>query len=365
MKRKTSNSGNGLGVLTRGAVYVAVAVLLVGRGFAQSPTPASDYELKPIKLPGANGAVALDYFAYDSATGKLWVPASNTGSVDVIDEATDAISQVTGFPTGEIERHGRKITVGPTAASVGDGVIYIGNRGNGTLCVIDATSLARGKCVPVSPDHAVTPDGVVYVAATRELWITLRPKAGDGVAAKSIQVFDASSPQHLKPKANISLDHLAEGYAVDNQRGIFYTNIEEVGKTVAIDVHSHRVIATWNPGSNDLQGLALDNARRFLFVACGDHVVSIDVGHDGKVLDSITTGPGLDNIDYSTDGKLLYAAASQAASLTIAEVDDRGKFRLRATVPTVKGARGVVAGKGETAYLIDPAQGRILKLTRK
>jgi len=65
------------------------------------------------------------------------------------------------------------------------------------------------------------------------------------------------------------------------------------------------------------------------------------------------------------DAKRLYAAASLAASLTIAEVDDHGKFHLRATVPTVKGARGVVAGKGETAYLIDPAEGRILKLIRK
>jgi hypothetical protein len=83
------------------------------------------------------------------------------------------------------------------------------------------------------------------------------------------------------------------------------------------------------------------------------------------VLDSITTGPGLDNIDYSADAKLLYAAASQAATLTIAEVGDGGKFHLKATVATVKGARGVVAAKGNTAYLIDPAEGRILKLMRK
>jgi DNA-binding beta-propeller fold protein YncE len=323
------------------------------------------YELKPIGLPGATGPVALDYFAYDRATGKLWVPASNTGNVDVIDEATDAVSQITGFPTGEIERRGRKITVGPTAASIGDGVIYIGDRADATLCVIDVKTLARGECVPASPDRAVTPDGVVYVAPTRELWITLRPKQGDNATAKSIQVFDASSPQHLKSKTKIPLENLAEGYAVDNQHGIFYTNIEEAGKTVAIDVRLHKVIATWNPGSSDLQGLALDTARRFLFVACGDHVVSIDAGHDGKVLDSITTGPGLDNIDYSADAKLLYAAASQAATLTIAEVGNDGKFHLKATVPTVKDARGVVAGKGETAYLIDPAEGRILKLTHK
>src|SRR5437762_13069732 len=90
MKPKTGNNANGLRLLTRGAVYVAmVAFFLVGRAFTQSPTPASDYELKRINLPGATGAVALDYFAHDGATGKLWVPASNTGSVDVIDEKTD------------------------------------------------------------------------------------------------------------------------------------------------------------------------------------------------------------------------------------------------------------------------------------
>src|SRR6266850_1743037 len=86
----------------------------------------TDYELKRINLPGATGAVALDYFAYDRATEKVWVPASNTGSVDVIDEKTDAISQVTGFSTGEIERRGKRITVGPTAAGIGNGVVYIG-----------------------------------------------------------------------------------------------------------------------------------------------------------------------------------------------------------------------------------------------
>src|SRR5439155_22600692 len=124
--------------------------------------------------------------------------------------------------------------------------------------------------------------------------------------------------------------------------------------TLAIDVRTHNVVAKWNPGSADLQGLALDPARRFLFVACGDHVVSLDAAHDGKIIDSVQTGAGLDNIDYSADAKLLYAAASQAATLTIAEVGDDGNFHLKATVPTATGARGVVAGKGETLYLVEP-----------
>src|SRR5438046_10306667 len=125
--------------MNRALKFAQVAAIAVSQNVWVSCACAADteYELKPISLPGATGAVALDYFAYDRATGKVWVPASNTGSVDVIDEKTDAISQVTGFSTGEIERRGRKITVGPTAASIGDGVVYIGDRGNGTLCVVE------------------------------------------------------------------------------------------------------------------------------------------------------------------------------------------------------------------------------------
>ena len=348
--------------------FAPVHIFWVASGTAAEPV-ASNYELKPLSLPGATGVVTLDYFAYDRSTGRLWVPASNTGSVDVIDEATDNVSQVIGFQTGEVELRGRKIKLGPTAVSIGDGVVYVGNRGDSTLCVIDARSLERGECLQVAPPsagRAAAPDGVVYVAATRELWITTgAPPLGIASADKSIQVFDASDPRHLKLKTKIPLDGSAEGYAVDNQQGRFYTNIEETGNTVAIDARTHKVVAKWSVGSHELQGLALDNARGFLFVACGDHVVSLDLIHGGKISDSIATGPGLDNIDYSLDRKVLYAAASQAVTLTIADVDDHGKFHLKATVPTVRGARGVIAAKGETAYLIDPAEGRILKLINK
>jgi DNA-binding beta-propeller fold protein YncE len=328
----------------------------------------SDYELKPISLPGASGVVSLDYFAYDRSTGKLWVPASNIGNVDVIDEISDAISQVAGFKTGEVELRGRKVPLGPTAVSIGDGVVYIGNRGDSSLCVIDAKTLKREACLEVasaSAGPAAAPDAVVYVAGTRELWITTgAPPIGVPSADKTIQVFDASEPRQLKLKLKIPLDGSAEGYAVDNQTGIFYTNIDETGKTVAIDIRSHKVVAEWKV-HDDLQGLTLDSARGFLFVACGDHVVSLDVAHGGRLIDSMVTGPGLDNIDFSRDKKLLYAAASITATLSIIEVGDDGKFRLQALVPTVKGARGVVAGRGETAYLIDPVEGRILKLRRK
>src|SRR5438046_8038025 len=156
-------------------------------------TSASNYVLKPLSLPGATGVVRLDYFAYDRSTGRVWVPASNTGSVDVIDESSDAVSQVTGFETGEVELHGRKVTLGPTAVSVGDGVVYIGNRGDSTLCIIDAHSLERGDCLQVAPPSAgpaAAPDGVVYIAGTREMWLkTGAAPLGTDTTGTSIQGF--------------------------------------------------------------------------------------------------------------------------------------------------------------------------------
>src|SRR5438876_11932670 len=87
-------------------------IALVAATAIEASAADTDYELKPSNLRPANGPVALDYFAYDRATGKVWVPASNTGSVDVIDEKTDAVSQITGFPAGEMDPRGRNITVG-------------------------------------------------------------------------------------------------------------------------------------------------------------------------------------------------------------------------------------------------------------
>jgi predicted dinucleotide-utilizing enzyme len=41
----------------------------------------------------------MDYLAYDRVHHRVWVPAGNTGSVDVVDAASDKISKIDGFVT--------------------------------------------------------------------------------------------------------------------------------------------------------------------------------------------------------------------------------------------------------------------------
>src|SRR4029077_2579290 len=217
--------------------------------------------------------------------------------------------------------------MGPSSVAIGDGVVYIGSRADSKICVVDGRTLKLGDCIAFAPPSAglaAAPDGLIYIAATRELWATSgAPPVGIPAAERAIKILSASQPDKLTPAGKISLPGSAEGYAVDNVHGRFYTNLEETGETVAIDVRKRAIVSTWK-SCDDPSGIAVDSKRGFVFVACGDHVIVLDPAHDGRVAGSVATGAGVDNIDYVEQTGLLYVAAQDAAQLTIAGVDDAG-----------------------------------------
>jgi len=185
------------------------------------------------------------------------VPAGNTAVVDVIDVPTGKVSRIEGFPTREVERRGVKRLIGPSAAALGDtGTVYVGNRGDSSVCAVDETKLTRGTCVTLDS----TPDGIAYVARTREVWVTT-PRD------KSLRVLDAAT---LVQKARIELEGAPEGFAADNTRGRFYTNLEDKDLTLAIDLATRKVVATWKPACGEAgpRGLRLADAEGILLVAC-------------------------------------------------------------------------------------------------
>ena len=344
-----------------------VASLACGSLFAIASATNAAFEVKAVPLTAEKRIVTLDYFAWDSASGRLWVPAGNQASVIVLDRDGAIAGTIPGFPTAEFELRGRKGRLGPSSVALGRGVAYVGNRADRSICIIDAATLKRGACQVIgttAQGWAVAPDAVVYVGATRELWVTRgAPPIGIASSDKALTIFDASDPKKLKQKSKVALGASAEGYAVDNPRGMFDTNLEESGETVAIDVRKRKIVGRWKSGCDETQGVAVDRERGFVFVACSSRVVALDANHGGAVLGSIDTGDGLDNIDYSDSEHLLYAAASVAATLTVARVGDKGDFGSVAVVPTAKGARSVVAGE-KRAYVIDPIDGQILFVTQ-
>ncbi len=302
-----------------------------------------------VPLPGAEGPASLDYVAYERANARVWVPVGSTGSVDVFDTTSRSFTRIDGFRTIKKDVHGQMRTMGPSAAAVGDGVVYIGDRASNEVCPVDATTLKPGVCFQVSSPT----DGVAYVPSAREVWVTT-PKD------RTLTILDASKPASLKTKTTIKTDGAPEGYATDEAHDLFFTNLEDKGGTLAIDVKTHKVKATWNAGcgADGPRGVAFDAAHDFVLVACTDHLQVLDAAHDGTALGKLETGPGLDNIDIV--GATVYAAAGGAARLTVATIDEKGQLTIVATGETSDGARNAVADGHGNVFVPDTKAARLL-----
>jgi DNA-binding beta-propeller fold protein YncE len=342
----------GLGLLIATTAIAAEAAKPVpAPAQAASPTAASS-EVTPLALPGAPAdGVSLDYLAIDRGRHSVWVPAGGTGNAVVIDTKTQDIRKLDKFPTKEVERRGQKRMVGLSSATVGDGFVYVGNRADSSVCAVNATTLERGACVTLEG----SPDGLAFVARTKEVWVTTPHD-------QAIVILDVSKPASPKVAGSFKLEGDPEGYAVDDKHGLFYTNLEDKDRTLRIDVATRKVTATWMPscGEDGPKGLAIEPERQFLIVACPDHVEVLDAGKDGTILSKLDTGSGVDNIDYLPGQRSLYAAAGRAGTLTVAHLDEKGVLKSTATVATAMGARNAVVSEDGTVYVADGREGSIL-----
>jgi DNA-binding beta-propeller fold protein YncE len=311
--------------------------------------PTGPYTVSAIALPGGSpDGIFLDYLAFDEATGLVWVPAGPTGSVDLVDTATQKLTRIEGFPTREMERNGKKRIVGPSSVTIASAVVYVGNRGDSTVCSMDRRAPARGTCGTLD----AMPDGIAYVAPTNEVWVTT-PRD------KSLRILDGTT---LTQKARLPFDGEPEGFAVDVTRNRFYTNLEDKDVTLAIDLKSHETVATWHPacGEDGPHGLRLAEADGLLFVACSAKAETLDVAHDGTLVGTIDTGDGVDDLDYAPSSRTLYVAAAKAAALTIAAVDAKGGLTLVEKVPTKQGGRNGVVDAHGTVYVADGPTSELL-----
>ena len=313
------------------------------------PKPAT-FAASSLALPGAAPYVLMDYIVFNPRTKTVWAPAGNTAAVDVVDVGTRHVAQVTGFATREVEgRNGQKRVIGPSSAALGaPGTVYVGNRGDSSVCAVDEAKLALGACGKLDS----SPDGLIYVARTHEVWVTT-PRDN------SIRILDGTT---LAQKAKLTLEGNPEGFAVDASRNRFYTNLEDKDKSLAIDLTSHAVVATWNTacGEGGPHGIRLAEPEGFLLLACPAKLEVLDVGHDGAILGTADTGEGVDDIDYVPSSHLVYVGAGRAGKLTIAWLDAKGALTPIAVVPTKQGARNPAAASDGSVYLQNGQGGELV-----
>lgn len=304
---------------------------------------------KIIPLPGGEDGIGFDDFRFSTLLGRLIVPAGRTGHLFLVDPETAAIETITGFsPTaGYYGRHGE----GTTSADYGEGVLFAIDRTTRKLVVVDPKS---GEVVAEVKLEG-GPDYVRYVAPTHEVWVT-------DPSAEVIEVFlvgpdPRGPPQHT---TTITVAGGPESLIIDGVRGRAYTHLWQ-GSTVAIDLASHELVARFPNGCTGSRGIALDEARGFLFVSCDEGVTAVlDLNHEGRMVSNVRTGKGVDLIDYDSRGSRLFVPGSESGTLSVLEVGENGGLTLLGDLPIPRGCHGVAADRAGRAFVGDPSGGRLL-----
>ncbi len=333
--------------------WIAAAFLAVGCNSPSSRARHGEERAHgvPVPLPGGEGGIGFDDLRFSARLGKLLVPAGRTGDLDLVDPTTGAVDRIGGFSAQA--RFGGGHGQGPTSVDEGRGLLFAVDRTGRRLAVVDPVA----RAITASAALASSPDYVRWVEPTGELWVT-EPDA-DRIEVFSLPPGDRAVPVHA---GFIQVPGGPESLVIDPLRRRAYTHLWK-GATVAIDLTTRRIVATWPNGCVDSRGIALDEARGWLFAACEEGtVVLLDAAHDGAELSRASTGAGVDIIDYQPARSRLYVPAGDSATLTILGVAAGGTLSIVTSQPAVAGGHCVTSDGRGAVFVCDPARGRLVKL---
>ncbi len=267
--------------------------------------------MKTFKLGGDGG---WDYLTLDNSAHRLYI--SRATRVMVMD--TESGKQV-----GEISHtpgvHGVALV---PALNRG----FVSNGREGTVSIFDMKTLKTLGRLKVGDN----PDAILYDPATRQV-MTFNGRSHDA------SVLD---PEHGKVAGTIKLGGKPE-FAVSDEKGQVFVNIEDKNEIEVLDPHRLEVQARWPmPGCEAPTGLALDREHRRLFSGC-DKVMAVVDADTGKQLAKLSICDGVDGTAYDPETKLAFASCYDG-KLTVIREESPGKFSVAETATTQEGARTLV-----------------------
>ncbi len=266
--------------------------------------------VKEIPIGGDGG---WDYVSVDSQARLLYV--SHGTKVVVIDlkknEVAGEIADTPGI-------HGFAI-----AAELGRG--FSSNGREGKASIEELKTLKTLSKVETGEN----PDAILYEPVQKEVYTF----NGRGHSAT---VFGAESGNVV---VTIPLPGKPEFAAEDPKSARIYNNIEDKNEVAVIDVKSHKVVDTWpiSPGE-EASGMTIDLEHHRLFLGCNNKLMVMLDSTNGKVVDKVPIGEGVDANAF--DSKTQFAFAScREGTVTVAHEDSPEKLTVVQTLKTERGAR--------------------------
>jgi len=303
-------------------------------------------QVKSIPLPGGSSGIGFDDLHYSAHLNRALIPAGKTGALDLIDPETLEVTQISGFSTNEKDSSGR--WEGITSVDEANGLLLVTDRSSLKLLIVDSET----RKIIGSAELASSPDYVRFVSPTHEIWVT-EPDSD------RIEIFSFSEkPAGATHSGFLAVEGGPEALVIDGTRGRAYTHLWK-GKTVAIDIKNRKILSTWDNGCEGSRGIDLDEKSGILFIGCSEgKAVAMDL--NGKIISTVTSGVGVDIIDYNPVTRHLYFPGGKSATMAIIDVSSDHQLKVLGTVPTAEGSHCVTSDNSGNTYICDPHHGSIL-----
>ena len=291
----------------RKVMLLALAAVFAIAAFA---APSGYKLLKEIKVGGEGG---WDYLTMDNAARRLYVSHNNV--VMVVDP--DA-GKVVGMIPDTMGVHG--IAVVP---ELNRGFTSNGRSNNVTI--FDLKTLKPISQVATGEN----PDSIRYEPKSGRVFTFNGRSNNSTVIDAKTGMVTGTIPMGGKPE-----------FAVADDRGHLYVNIEDTSEIVEIDAAKAAVTKRYSLKPCDgPSGLAIDVKNRRLFSVCGNRLMAISDPDAGKVLAMPAIGQGPDGAAF--DPSTGYAFSSNGdGTLTIVQ-EAGGKWNVVDNVATARGARTI------------------------
>jgi hypothetical protein len=355
-----------LGILLAFSIGNATAQRATSIPAAGHSAPAPLKLVQTIPLPGVDGA--LDHMAIDIQRQRLFVPAEQHGTVEVLDLKTgNRIRTISAarWPSTVIYHQQSN-------------EIFVSDRADGTCKVFNGETYELVKSIKL----AVGADNAAYDAPSHSVYIAAGGRHA-GMPYTLLAIVNALSREHA---GDIQVDSAnVQAMAFESSGPRMYAALADVSKVAVIDREKRTVLTTWSltPQCQKPYTLALDGAHHRLFVGCRLYATQAEwwqpgkmvvVDSDsGKVMMAFDAGGGADEMFFDYATQRIYLQGYEGIADVWKEIDSdhyqsigkiqggvHGKTSL--LVPELKRyyvavsehqdvVRGIQGGKIEEAYI--------------
>ena len=287
-----------------------VAALLAACATLCAESPSGYAVVREVHLGGEGG---WDYLTVDPAERRLYV----TRSTRVVVLDADTLAQVGEIPnTAGV--HGVAL-----APELGRG--FTSNGKAGTVTIFDLKTLKPLDEVKVTGEN---PDAILYDAPSKQVF-AFNGRSGN------VTVLDGATG---KVKATVALGGKPE-FAATDLDGRVYVNIEDKSEVVALDTRTLEVLRRWPLAPcEEPSGMAIDRARKRLFIGCGNRMMAMVDLTSSKVVATVAIGQGVDANAFDPGTGLAFSSNGEG-TLTVAREDGASALTVLEDVKTQRGAR--------------------------